>query len=80
MSKGKAKEEVKAVEQSAPSFTSVPGKSWDPADPSLNNNSDQPAYASPKVVPVSYNPIMGQPIHEGGGESRPMFSSSLKET
>ena len=79
MSKGKQKEEVKAVEITAPSSISVPSKSWDPADPSLNNNSDVPAYVSPITAQRAYNPMMQQIIHEGGGESRPMFTSSLKE-
>lgn len=80
MSKVKAKIEAKDAVQPAPSSLSVPGKSWDPADTSSNNNSDQPAYIPPVyATPKSYNPLMGQPIHEGGGESRPMFTSPLKE-
>jgi hypothetical protein len=79
MGKVKAKEEIKTVEQSTNLPTSVPGKSWDPADTSINNNSDVPAYVSPISVQRAYNPMMTQIIIEGGGESRPMFSSSLKE-
>lgn len=82
MSKGKQKEPVAVVEKSAPASISVPGKSWDPADPVANNNEDAPIYVPPVAVPHKINPFAGThgAIHEGAGESRPMFSSSLKES
>lgn len=81
MNKGKAEIKAKAPEQSGPAPISVPGATWDPADPSHNNNADQPVIASPKVIPHNSTPFAGTHggIHEGAGESRPMFSSSLKE-
>jgi len=68
---------ARAPEQSGPK--PVLGATWDPADPSQNHNADQPVYASPKAVPHQGSPIVGGDIREGGGEPRPMFSSSLKE-
>lgn len=80
----KAKDKAPATAPQGAQAIAVPGATWDPADPSQNNNADQPVIASPKAVPHQRAPFTGAyhgegQIREGGGEPRPMFSSSLKE-